>query len=314
MTDLIDPFATPNTDTPPTADMPPPDADAAPAEADPNRPPEAPPAPEEETNEQWMHRFIAENAHLARPRPERPPPPPPSPWDGPISSWKVPDHLSLRHRNGGYMAMALLSRAMDDLDEVTGGTRAATYEEVDKYFGHALIAEGLVPFTYTADEAIRWWKSGGYKVLGNQSIPHGPPAHGPLEKAHLDAPRNLTSDLDEPAALGRGGAMAMPSDNRPAGSASPGLRNGSADPASLPTIWGNASAVESDSPFADTVARLVPDRPARPRPAPRSQLQLPPAQPPRWPQRRPRPNTATAPTRRPNSNACWRSPAKSRLR
>jgi hypothetical protein len=129
-------------------------------------PSEAPPAPEEETNEQWMHRFIAENAHLARPRPERPPPPPPSPWDGPISSWKVPDHLSLRHPNGGYMAMALFSRTMDDLDEVTKGERAATYEEVDKYFGHALIAEGLVPFTFTADEAIRWWKSGGYRVLG----------------------------------------------------------------------------------------------------------------------------------------------------
>jgi hypothetical protein len=70
------------------------------------------------------------------------------------------------HPKGGYMAMALMSRTMDDLDEVTGGKRAATYEEVDKYLGHALIAEGLVPFTYTADEAIRWWKAGGYKVLG----------------------------------------------------------------------------------------------------------------------------------------------------
>ncbi|WCM27205.1 hypothetical protein NDN01_25015 [Sphingomonas sp. QA11] len=54
-------------------------------------PPQAPqPAPEEETDEQWMHRFLEENAHLARPRPERPPAPPPSPWDGPPSSWKVP--------------------------------------------------------------------------------------------------------------------------------------------------------------------------------------------------------------------------------
>ncbi|WEJ98260.1 MAG: hypothetical protein P0Y59_15050 [Candidatus Sphingomonas phytovorans] len=146
-----------------------PDAVTAPDEADPNRPPEAPPAPEEETDEQWMHRFLEENAHLARPRPERQPAPPPSPWDGPPSTWKVPDHLSMRHPKGGYMAMALMSRTMDDLDEVTKGERAATYEEVDKYFGHALIAEGLVPFTYTAGEAIRWWKSGGYKVLAGAS-------------------------------------------------------------------------------------------------------------------------------------------------
>ncbi len=94
--------------------------------------------------------------------------------DGPRSQWKVPDHLSMPHPNGGYMAMALMSRTMDDLDEVTGGKRAATYEEVDKYFGHALIAEGLVPFTYTADEAIRWWKAGGFRVLGSSSA--GSPA------------------------------------------------------------------------------------------------------------------------------------------
>ncbi len=63
---------------------------------------------------------------------------------------------------------------MDDLDEVTKGERAATYEEVDKYLGHALIAEGLVPFTYTADQAIWWWKSGGYKVLGESQRPVRP--------------------------------------------------------------------------------------------------------------------------------------------
>ncbi|MFA6113426.1 MAG: hypothetical protein WC729_05525 [Sphingomonas sp.] len=137
------------------------------SEINPNRPPDAQPVPEKETDEQWILRFLEENQHLARPRPERPPPPPPSPWDGPPSTWKVPDHLSMRHPKGGYMAMALLSRTMDDLDEVTKGERAATYEEVDTYLGHALIAEGLVPFTYTADEAIRWWKSGGYKMLGS---------------------------------------------------------------------------------------------------------------------------------------------------
>jgi hypothetical protein len=192
MVDAIDPFATPNSNRPPTADMPLPDADAAPVEANPNRPPDAQPAPEKETDEQWILRFLEENQHLARPRPERPPPPPPSPWDGPPSSWKVPDHLSLRHPKGGYMAMALLSRTMDDLDEVTKGERAATYEEVDKYLGHALIAEGLVPFTYTADEAIWWWKSGGYRVLG--SSPEGAP-NPPLNTRATDE----TSTTDDTA-------------------------------------------------------------------------------------------------------------------
>ena len=53
-------------------------------------PPDAEPASEKETDEQWILRFLEENQHLARPRPERPPPPPPSPWDGPPSTWKVP--------------------------------------------------------------------------------------------------------------------------------------------------------------------------------------------------------------------------------
>jgi len=161
-----------------------PDAPVAPDDMAADNPPAAQPEPEEETDEQWRMRFIEENQHLARPRIERPPPPPPSPWDGPPSSWKVPDHLSLRHPKGGYMAMALFSRTMDDLDEITKGDRAATYEEVDKYLGHALIAEGLVPFTYTADEAIRWWKSGGYRVLGGgplASPPSLPDTSSPLE-------------------------------------------------------------------------------------------------------------------------------------
>ena len=191
MVDLIDPFATPSSTTPPMTDMPPPDADAAPAEAAPNRPPEPRPEPEEETDEQWRLRFIEENQHLARPRPERPPAPPPSPWDGPSSTWKVPDHLSLRHPKGGYMAMALLSRTMDDLDEITKGERAATYEEVDKYLGHALIAEGLVPFTYTADEAIRWWKAGGYKVLGSTPIVP-PPAEAASDETRATRDKRAT--------------------------------------------------------------------------------------------------------------------------
>ena len=42
---------------------------------------------------------------------------------------------------GGNMAMRVLSRAMQDLDVVTGGTRAATYDEVDEYVGRAIRIE-----------------------------------------------------------------------------------------------------------------------------------------------------------------------------
>jgi hypothetical protein len=66
------------------ADMP--DAARVPDEVAAMVPPDAPPALEEETDEQWRLRFIEENRHLLRPRPERPPPPPPSPWDGPPST------------------------------------------------------------------------------------------------------------------------------------------------------------------------------------------------------------------------------------
>ena len=75
-------------------------ADAVPGPQDNVRDAPADAQPEPETDEQWRLRFIEENQHLARPRAERPPAPPPSPWDGPRSSWKVPDHLSMRHPNG----------------------------------------------------------------------------------------------------------------------------------------------------------------------------------------------------------------------
>jgi hypothetical protein len=178
-----------------------PDDAAAPVQPDPDRPPEAQPEPEGESDEEWMRRFIEENIHLASPRVVRPPEPPPQPWDGPRSQWKVPDHLSMPHPKGGYMAMALMSRTMDDLDEVTGGTRAATYEEVDKYFGHALIAEGLVPFTYTANEAIHWWKAGGYRVLGGGSAYPSPSlSAGPSSLAYDGARDAGTAFMVDPPA------------------------------------------------------------------------------------------------------------------
>ncbi len=107
MVDAIDPFSTPNSSTPPTAERRCRRRRRCRWRRTRTVLPDAEPAPEKETDEQWMLRFLEENQHLARPRPERPPAPPPSPWDGPPSTWKVPDHLSMRHPKGGYMAMAL---------------------------------------------------------------------------------------------------------------------------------------------------------------------------------------------------------------
>jgi len=39
---------------------------------------------------------------------------------------------------GGYMAMRVLSRAMQDFEADTGGAIAATYEQVDHYVGNAI--------------------------------------------------------------------------------------------------------------------------------------------------------------------------------
>jgi hypothetical protein len=49
-----------------------------------------------------------------------------------------------RSVRGGNMAMRVFSRAKQDLDVLTGGTRAATYDEVSDYVGHAIrIERGL---------------------------------------------------------------------------------------------------------------------------------------------------------------------------
>ncbi len=222
-----------------------PDASAAEARA----------VPEEETNEQWMHRFIEENAHLARPRPERPPAPPPSPWDGPPATWKVPDHLSMRHPRGGYMAMALLSRTMDDLDEVTKDERAATYEEVDKYFGHALIAEGLVPFTYTADQAIWWWKSGGYKVLGGAAVD----AQAMPSNSSQNLAPNLRND----------GSAGMPHFSNAAFMVGPdGQASSSPSPALFLSSTPSETISTKDSPLDETAAPFLQQEAERPVPEP----------------------------------------------
>jgi len=255
MVDAIDPFSPPNTSRPPTVDTPQLDDAAAPDDVEANRPPDAPPAPEEETDEQWMHRFLEENAHLARPRPERPPAPPPSPWDGPPSSWKVPDHLSMRHPRGGYMAMALLSRTMDDLDEVTKDERAATYEEVDKYFGHALIAEGLVPFTYTADQAIWWWKSGGYKVLGGAAVD----AQAMPSNSSQNLAPNLRND----------GSAGMPHFSNAAFMVGPdGQASSSPSPALFLSSTPSETISTKDSPLDETAAPFLQQEAERPVPEP----------------------------------------------
>jgi hypothetical protein len=54
----------------------------------------------------------------------------------------VPGHAGLgRSVRGGNMEMRVFSRAMQDLDVLTGGTRAATYDEVDEYVERAIRIE-----------------------------------------------------------------------------------------------------------------------------------------------------------------------------
>jgi murein DD-endopeptidase MepM/ murein hydrolase activator NlpD len=83
-----------------------------------------------------------------------------------------------------------------DLAELTQGKRAATYPEVDEYLGHALIAEGVAPQGFTAEEATRWWRTGGYRALA--ASPKGQPSlDGPeLRAASVPSPEDgaMTND------------------------------------------------------------------------------------------------------------------------
>jgi len=91
-------------------------------------------------------------------------PPSPSPagrQDGRL----VPDAMAALHPEGGYIAMRLLSRMQTDLAVLTGDKRPATYDEVDEYLGHALVAEGIAPRGYTAEQAAKWWAMGGSAAL-----------------------------------------------------------------------------------------------------------------------------------------------------
>lgn len=92
----------------------------------------------------------------------------------------VPDDMAALHPEGGYVAMRLLSRMQTDLDVLTGGKRAATYPEVEEYLGHALVAEGIAPRGYSAEQAAIWWSMGGSAVLrasadgaGDEPVPNG---------------------------------------------------------------------------------------------------------------------------------------------
>jgi hypothetical protein len=67
-----------------------PDGGSAPVQPDPNRPPEAPAEPEDESDEAWMRRFIEENIHLASPPVVRPRPRRPSPGTARDRSGKCP--------------------------------------------------------------------------------------------------------------------------------------------------------------------------------------------------------------------------------
>jgi hypothetical protein len=91
-----------------------------------------------------------------------PAPPPPA---AALDRYAVPEALSARHPKGGLIAMRLLSRMQADLAELTQDKRPATYEEVDKFLGYALVAEGIAPRDYTAEQAAQWWSTGGSAAL-----------------------------------------------------------------------------------------------------------------------------------------------------
>lgn len=56
---------------------------------------------------------------------------------------------------GGNMSMRVLSRAMQDLDVVTGGRRAATYDEVDEYVGRSIRTEMALERAALAQQAAK---------------------------------------------------------------------------------------------------------------------------------------------------------------
>jgi hypothetical protein len=91
-------------------------------------------------------------------------PPPPSPPDR-QGGRRVPDDMAALHPDGGYIAMRLFSRMQTDLAVLTGDKRPATYDEVEEYLGHALVAERIAPHGYTAEQAAKWWSMGGSAAL-----------------------------------------------------------------------------------------------------------------------------------------------------
>ncbi len=137
---------------------------------------------EEQSLKAWIERFLERNEHLARPQPTSPPP---SAFDGAPATWQAPEHLAALNPHGGYIAMHLISRMTDDLAELTRSKRAATYSEVYEYLGHALVALGVAPQGYTAEEATKWWRMGGSSVLQAAA---NDPHDGDGNWAELDAP------------------------------------------------------------------------------------------------------------------------------
>ncbi|MEP7005662.1 MAG: hypothetical protein ABI810_06750 [Sphingomonas bacterium] len=92
-------------------------------------------------------------------------PPPPSSLARAPGKRLVPDDMAALHPKGGYIAMRLLSRMQTDLAVLTGDKRPATYDEVEEYLGHALVAEEIAPRGYTAEQAAKWWAMGGSAAL-----------------------------------------------------------------------------------------------------------------------------------------------------
>ena len=74
---------------------------------------------------------------------------------------------------GGNMCMRVLSRTLQDLDVITGGTRAATYDEVDEYVERAIRTEQALERAALAAISGQWWKdigSASDKTSGDRGL------------------------------------------------------------------------------------------------------------------------------------------------
>ncbi|GAA0295648.1 hypothetical protein GCM10009087_01740 [Sphingomonas oligophenolica] len=89
---------------------------------------------------------------------------------------------------GGNMSMRVLSRAMQDLDVVTGGKRAATYDEVDEYVDRAIRTEQALERAAIAAWATSRQPAGAPAMAGDLSGPGDQSTDQPGDAPTTEAP------------------------------------------------------------------------------------------------------------------------------